>query len=329
MTPQDQAVIRRWAAAGAASPCMVLATGRDPAEEQLALFCDQFKELVPAARILRKSDNLFTAPAIIIGQHQNIAYQAIPGGKQMAPFLEILGGLAGEAGAMTPDIIKQLERLDLPFLLKLYISPHCPHCLLVARHMVRLAAACAPMRLSVIDAELFDARAQHDRVRAVPTLILDDQFRWTGPVEPAEILEIAVGRDPARLSADSLRQLIESGQASHAAGMMIARNQIFPALIDLLTDAKWPVRLGAMVTVEYLVDEARPLAEQLVAPLWERFAHISTPAQGDVAHIFGMIYSESAIGHLRAIAGSDLAEDVREAALEALAEMKPADGGCP
>jgi hypothetical protein len=321
MTPDDQKLIRRWSADIDTTPAIVLASAEGAIAAQMKSFCNQFKELVPATAIKPAGDNPFKTPAIIIGPHRNVAYQAIPEGRELDPFLEILAMRGGDAAAPAADIARQLEHLDLPVLLKLYISPHCPHCPLVARQMLHLAGACSHIRLSIIDAELFSENALQDQVRAVPTLILDDQFRWTGPVDTAEILKMAIDRDPARLSADSLRQLIEAGQAPRVANMMIERNQLFPALIELLVEEKWSIRLGAMVTVEYLAAETGPLAHQLVEPLWERFEEIGTQAQGDVAYIFGLIHSDGAVHHLRQIVAATKTDDVREAALEALAGM--------
>jgi hypothetical protein len=319
MTPNDQKLIRDWGADIETTPAIVLASAEGAIATQMKSFCNQFKELVPATVIQPAGDNAFTAPAILVGPHRNIAYQAIPGGRELDPFLEILATHGDDSAAPAADSARQLEHLDLPVLLKLYISPHCPHCPLVARQVLHMAAACGHIRLTIIDAELFSEKASQDQVRAVPTLILDDQFRWTGPVDTGEILKMAIDRDPARLSADSLRQLIEAGQAPRVADMMIERNQIFPALIDLLVEEKWPIRLGAMVTVEYLVDETPDLAEQLVPPLWERFERISTQAQGDVAHLFGLIHSEIAVAHLNTIANGSYSEEVKEAAIEARA----------
>lgn len=319
MTPNDQEMIRRWAAGIETTAAIVLASADDVVGTQLKSFCNQFRELVPTIAVKPAGDNPLTTPAIIVGPHDNIAYQAIPGGRELDPFLEILAMNGGDAAAPAPAVAQQLGRLDLPVLLKLYISPHCPHCPLVARQLLHLAAATAHIRLIIIDADLFTEKALQDQVRAVPTLILDDQFRWTGPVDTGEILKMAIDRDPARLSADSLRQLIEAGQAPRVAEMMIERNQIFSALIDLLVEERWSIRLGAMVTVEYLVDEAPALAEQLVSPLWERFERISTQAQGDVAHLFGLIRSEAAVTYLSTISEGSHAAEVREAAIEALA----------
>lgn len=322
MTPNDQNLIRHWAAGLDTIPVIVLASADDDDGTQFESFCDRFKELAPTTVIKPAGDNPVPAPAIVVGPHGNVAYQAIPAGRELDPFLEILAMNGAGTTAQTPTGANQLDRLDLPVLLKLYISPHCPHCPMVARQLLHLAASSSHIRLTIVDAEQFIENARQDQVRAVPTLILDDQFRWTGQVDTGEVIKMAINRDPAKMSADSLRQLIEAGQAPRVADMMVEHNKLFPALIDLIVDEKWPIRLGAMVTVEYLAADTPRLAGQLVAPLWERFENVGTPVQGDLTYLFGVINTDDAAHHLREIVAATKTDEVREAALEALAGME-------
>lgn len=136
-----------------------------------------------------------------------------------------------------------------------------------------------------------------------------------------EILTLCVQRDPSQLSAASLRQLIEDGQAGRLAQMMIDANTLFPALVELLTHERWSVRLGAMVTAEYLADEAPPLALDLATRLWDRFADFTDPVKGDVLHVIGQVNSDITRGYLNSVLSGNYDESVKEAAAEALEEM--------
>jgi HEAT repeat protein len=152
----------------------------------------------------------------------------------------------------------------------------------------------------------------------VPLLIVDDRYRWSGLPDIDEILTICLNRDPKVMSTDSLRRIIEAGDAGDAAQMMIDAGDIFPALIQLLTDEKWSVRLGAMVTVEYLADGAPELADSLIEPLWKDFAGHAPQVQGDVAHVLGSIGSQKAKLIIGEIVDGSFDEEVIEAAKEAL-----------
>jgi alkyl hydroperoxide reductase subunit AhpF len=318
MTPMDEQTIRAWAAERAEPATILLARGQGDRGERLALFCDQLKVLAPGVKVKKATKATFRSPALIVGRHQNIAYQAVPEGRELPPFLEALRAAAGAHSGLAPDLAAALNRIELPAELTLYIAMQCPHCPQAVTQLLSLCAAAKPVRLAIVDGLLFAEAAAAHAVRSVPTLILDDQLRWSGPIDIAEVVRQCIERNPDLVSAASLRQILEAGDAPRAAAMMIARGRIFPALIALLTHERWSVRLGAMVTVEYLADEAPDLALRLVDPLWERFAALPEQVQGDVVQVLGRIGGAAGTRCLQAVAAGDFAASVREAAAEEL-----------
>ena len=56
----------------------------------------------------------------------------------------------------------------------------------------------------MIDGTLFHETAQQDSVSSAPTVLLDDDFRWTGQTDVMEIIKILSDRDPEKLGASSL-----------------------------------------------------------------------------------------------------------------------------
>ena len=155
----------------------------------------------------------------------------------------------------------------------------------------------------------------------MPTLILEDDIRWTGPVNIEELLTQCVQRDPARLSAASLRQLIEAGDAARVSTMMAESGRLFPALIDLLVHESWSVRLGAMVTAEYLAEAGPAISLRLCGLLWERFARLPPQVQGDVVQVLGQIDSEATRSYLSSVVSGDFEEVIKTTAAEVLEEM--------
>jgi glutaredoxin len=317
MQPQDQRLIRKWIASQGDLPTITLALDENQDSASLSDFCNRLQAVSPDLKIKKDRDEPFTAPALIIGHHQNIAYQAVPEGKVLEPFLAALSNSAPVEPA-AGSYQERLEQIKHPLQLRLYIARQCPHCPKAVGALLPLAASSPLVRLAIIDAQLFTEKAEADQVRSVPTLIMDDRFRWTGNVDVAEILKLGVERDPAGMSADSLRQILESGEAAHAAAMMVEQNEIFPALMELLIHPRWSVRLGAMVTVEYLADEAPGLAADLALSLWQRFENLPAQVQGDVVHVLSISRSPSAHAYLQAIVKGAYDQDVVEAAREAL-----------
>lgn len=328
MTPQDKKTVQNWSSAQALSSAQVLSsngpvihldTGLDKKQnDHFTDFCDSFIRLTPQLRVHRDGGYSQEIPSLRVGRHGNIIFHMIPTGKWLTFFLDAISDGKQAGPDLSSRHATKLAQLKMPLSLTLFVSHHCPHCPQLIRHLLPLAQTNPLLRLFVVDAETFTKMAQQEQVRAVPTLIMEDQFRWTGNVDPEEILDLAIHRDPAQLSPSSLRQFLEGGRAAEVATMMIEHNKIFPALIDLLTDEKWPTRLAAMVTVECLAEEAPAIARDLVSPLRDRFSDCSEPVKGDLAYVFGVIGSNSAKQVLHAIAADESDAQVREAAMEAL-----------
>ncbi len=318
MNDQDKRHIENWMTNEPASITLRLARGEHQGADLLAGFCDDFKALVPAVRILNASDDPFKSPAIIIGSHENIAYQAVPTDKELAPFLEALAAADGDKTKTSSP-----PQIGLPADLSLFVARQCPHCPAVVRQLLNLAGSNPQLRLTIIDGQLFEELTAANDIRSVPTLILDNQLRWTGQINLQEVVDQCVKRDPSQLSAASLRQIIESGEAERLSTMMADSNRIYPAFLELLLHERWSVRLGAMVTVEYLADENPDLAVKLVDQIWNRFEGLPEPVQGDTVQVMGQIPGDLAQSCLEHIVAGDFPESVKEAAAEELETRKP------
>jgi hypothetical protein len=253
-----------------------------------------------------------------MGRHENIAYQALPMGKELLPFLEALSAAAVHNDTSSNDEVPIPAQIELPAELSVFIAQQCPHCPHTVAQLLSLASENPPLRLTIIDGVLFENQAKAKDIRSVPTLILDNELRWTGQIDMAEIIRQCIKRDPVKLSTGSLRQIIENGEAARLASMMSTKGRIFPAFIDLLVHERWPVRLGAMVTVEYLTDEAPHLATRLITPLWERFRHLDAQVQGDVVAVLAQLKNKTVKEYFENIIAGAYPESVKEAAAEEL-----------
>ncbi|MCP4671894.1 MAG: hypothetical protein GY857_11375, partial [Desulfobacula sp.] len=218
---------------------------------------------------------------------ENITYSALPLSKELAPFLEALSQINSSPVRLSNSILQSLDKIDIPVNLKLYIALECPHCPNVVKTLMPLAMVCKNLHLHIIDGTLFPETAQKDGVMSAPCLILDDDFRWTGEVSAQEIMEMITNRDPSQLSATTLKNIIEQGDASWIAKQMIEQKKIFAGFIKLLLHEIWSVRLGAMVIVEELADTDSKLAAELCPKLIELFDEQNVPVQGDILYALG------------------------------------------
>ncbi len=160
--------------------------------------------------------------------------------------------------------------------------------------------------------------AEGAQIKAVPTVILDTDFRWTGSVDMAELTETILNRNPAKLGPQTLRSFIDDGRASDLGQMMITAKTVFPALIDLITHDLWSIRLGAMVAAEEIAWDDRPLAATMIPALEKRFSEVSETVQGDILHVIGESGNADHIPFLETVAANTKDEELQEAAQDAI-----------
>ncbi len=320
ITEREMEQIRKWADNLDHDVTLRYAMADHPMDDTFKAFASQLAELSPRIHLKKDGDVQVNLPSLLVGRH--VTYQALPLNRELEPFLNTLGDDGVFAGQLAEDVRKQLESLQIPALAKIYITPHCPFCPTVVSLLLGMAASNDQVRLTIIDGELFPDVAQNDRVGAAPTIILDDQFRWTGAVDAMELVTMMLDRDPAGLGSDALRGLIEDGDAEHVAQMMVDGGTLFPAFFELLCHPRWSVRLGAMVAFETLAELDPQLARQVVDPLKLRFPDVDDMVKGDLLHVLGESGNRDALAFLQAVAVDSDDDEVRAAADEAIEKLK-------
>jgi len=319
ITEQAKDRIRQWGRKMDADiPLRYAATG-DSMDEVFKGFARLMADLAPCVKAKKDGDAAVALPSLLIGSR--VTYQALPHDRELEPFLAVLADAEAFSDRISTEVRQRLAQLTLPALVKVYVTPFCPHCPHVVSLLLGLAAVSEKVRVTVIDGELFPDAAGKDRVSAAPTVILDDQFRWTGSVDAAELVTLMLDRDPASLGADALRSLIEEGNAEQVARMMSRRGKIFDAFVDLLAHPRWSVRLGAMVAFESLAEADGELAKGIVEPLTALFTKVDDMVKGDLLHVLGESGSPAALPFLACVADGDDDAEVQEAAREAIEKL--------
>jgi hypothetical protein len=219
--------------------------------------------------------------------------------------------------------------MDLPARIKIYVSSHCPFCPRVLKEIQPLAFTGSFLVVTVIDGALFPEMAEKDGVRSAPTTILDSGMRWTGLMRPEELRNALAHRDPSQLSAETLKNFVKEGNAGRLAEMMLQRDLVFPAFIDLLLHPEWSVRLGAMVTAEEIGERNPKLGREILPDLWERMESeaVQDSIRGDIVYLIGTLGSQEWIPRLERFLANSQSEDLREIAEEALQKIGGAVNG--
>ncbi len=279
-------------------------------------FCDRLAAALPNVRVTKETDSEKPLPEIRLAN--NLIYSALPLEQELDPFLEALSQVNAPPSRLPTGIKQKLAGIEIPTRLKLYVALHCPHCPAMVRAITPLTAACDQILLNVVDGTQFPEEAARDNVMSAPCLILDNDIRWTGSVDPVEVVDMIVNRDPSHLSVSSLQMILEEGKANWIAARMMEANAIFPAFIELLLHETWSVRLGAMVVLEEVAEEMPELAARITAPLWKAYEGADTPVQGDILYALGESGDPRIATKIRELAPTLENQDLKEAAAEAL-----------
>ncbi len=278
-----------------------------PRTEALRAFCRWLAEscgMVQVSEVGTSGDDL---PALSLRQG-SIIYRAIPTGTELEPFLE---ALAGDGEAAGGGLFRSAS-------LQIFVAAACRHCPAAVRALLPLIVPGGPLSLEVIDSEACGDLARADKIKAVPTLILDRTFRWTGSTRPGDLKAMLAPGDRVFLGADVLERLLENGNAGPLSRMMIDAGEASPALCTLLASEAMSVRLGAMMVMEDLLLNSPDLVELLVPDLQDNFAGAPEPAQGDMLYILGEAGPPELAHEIEALLKTGLHPEVEEAAREAL-----------
>jgi len=282
-------------------------------------FCDDLTHIAPKINVKQKKDDESKPPVIQIG---NVGYQAIPTGRELEPFLNVLANGDGQPQNSPLSVHNTLHQIRIPALLKVYIMPHCLFCPVTVKQLLCLAAASESIKLTIIDGSLFPEQAASDNIRSAPTVVLDDQFYWTGSIQMEEIVDMILNRDPSRLSAPSLKAMFEEGGAVEVAELMLDSGKIFPAFMELLIHKNWPVRLAAMVAFETVAEENHTLVHHTIPYLWDCFLTAKDTVKGDILYLLGKSGDKRIISKLETVLNGPYGADVKEAAQEALDSLQ-------
>jgi hypothetical protein len=282
-------------------------------------FCSRLSSLVPKIVVQRETAEEDRGLGIEIGNR--LCYRAVPLGPELEPFLEAILLQEGLHGELTSSIYEKLDKIRAPAMLKLYIAPQCPFCPTAVRKLVPLTIASEYVYLEIIDGVMFPETAEADGINSAPTIVFND-FKWSGSVQLQEVVDVISSQDPADLSAAALKNMIQEGGAMTVAQLMIEEHKIFPGLIDLLVDEKWPVRLGAMVVIEEIMEHDPDLASQVVEPVWGRFRSLDDQAKGDMIYLMGETGSLDTVIRLKRACNGLSSDELRTVAAEAIESIE-------
>jgi glutaredoxin len=251
----------------------------------------------------------------------NLRYLALPGGRELPPFLQSLVYYSHGETALKSRSLSALEGFITPTKVEVMMSPTCPHCPLVVGLVNQLALASSYLEVSIVDVALFADHAQQYGVRAVPTVVIDGQDQLVGDISEEILVDNLTNRDPSSFHPETFKKIIKEGDAERLAGMMVAESDLYSGALELLSDPDWSVRMGMMVVLEGVAERSPDLVRNAYPLLLKLLDHEDRNQRGDAAYLLGLIGDASALEHLEMLLNDENPE-VAEAAREAVEQIK-------
>lgn len=205
---------------------------------------------------------------------------------------------------------------------ELLIATGCAHCPAVLAGLAELIKAGRIGRLEVINIARHPEIAERRGARGVPWIRIGP-FELSGAHSRSELEELVdKAGSPHGLQA-YLRDSLESGELDRVIGVCRHSPEMLSPLLALAGDLDTPfaVRIGVGAVLEDLATE--DLLSGLTGPISRLAASPHPQVRADAAHFLGLTGSQEARSELQRLAGSDEDREVREIALESLAELGP------
>ncbi len=297
----------------------LIKTGHEE-DTQFINFANNFTNITSHCKIEIEQTN-DELPGLILSE--NITFSALPLEKELDPFLDALSAISTDNLNLSENLKRQIARIDTPVNLTLFIALQCPHCPDVVKTVIPLALSCKNIKLNIIDGSQFPQISQKFKVMSAPCLILGEDFRWTGSVSDEEIVQMINNRDPSKLSANTLKTILEDGDASWISKQMIEKQIIFDGFLDLVLHKTWSVRLGTMVVVEELAENDPALALKLCPILISYFDNQDITVQGDILYALGEAGNDETKDWITQKLSSIEHPDLIEAAQDAIESLEP------
>jgi glutaredoxin len=251
----------------------------------------------------------------------NLRYMGLPGGREMAPFLQSLISRSSGKTSLAERTLSTMAKFITSTKVEVMVSPTCPHCPTVVGLVNQLAIASAYLEVTIVDITFFPKFAQKYNIRAVPTLVIGEQEQLVGNISEDLLVDKLTNQSPATFHPDSFRKIIKEGDAEKLAGMMVADGDVYVRALELLADPDWSVRMGMMVVLEEVAKLRPDLLQRVYPYVVDLLDHGDANQRGDMAYLLGLIGDANVLGPLKMLL-NDKNSEVAEAAFEAVQQIQ-------
>ncbi|ERJ12171.1 protein disulfide oxidoreductase [Haloplasma contractile] len=138
---------------------------------------------------LAKQYNVKMVPSIVLLNHneeyEGIKFNGIPAGHEINSFIPALLEVSGKTSAVPEQLTRQIQAIDKPVNIKVFVTLSCPHCAGAVQKAHKLALMNKHIDGEMIEAQTFNELSNQFNVSGVPKIVINDEFELVGnqPIE--------------------------------------------------------------------------------------------------------------------------------------------------
>ncbi len=158
----------------------------------------------------RESDSIEGVPAIIVsdGTHNRVRLYGTPSGYEFSTLLSVITDAGSDKPVIEPATSDFLAALDRDLVIRVFVTPTCPHCPRAAVTAARLAAACPGVRADIVEAGEFPDLSRLYGVQGVPRTVVNEKLYLEGAVSESAFVRALSGALPSLDSLEGPRDLL-------------------------------------------------------------------------------------------------------------------------
>ncbi|MHA2095162.1 MAG: protein disulfide oxidoreductase [Candidatus Hodarchaeales archaeon] len=138
-----------------------------------------------------KKFNIERHPAIVIeGQSKGlIRFYGIPSGYEFGSLIESIIMSGKTTGSdLDPDLVREIEAIDKPLHLQVFVTPTCPYCPTAVLNAFKLAMLNENVTADMVQATEFQELSMKYQVQGVPKTVINDSWDVVGGVPPQTLM---------------------------------------------------------------------------------------------------------------------------------------------
>jgi hypothetical protein len=268
-----------------------------------------------------RGENLPGVPALAF-QHATrglIYYLALPGGKEEAPFIEMLTADAPGNAETGKDAMNALRELSYPVDITVFITSACPNCPHAVRAANQMAILSQIVTVAIVDVERFPLLAERFKIRSVPMTVIDNELLINEVIPVQELANKILAKQSDAYREEVFSSLVGTGNIELASRRLLEGGQE-KYFLTSWKKSTLSTRIALLITAKQAMAEDPEILYGIVRDLIMELRSDNVSLKGDTADLLGMIGHPDAKEHLEALLHGDNA-DIVEIAQDALENL--------